>query len=103
MIVREELPVRHFVAGIWQPLVIVLLISLFAHWWLAPLKLDWLANVNGTALALIGSVIGIFLGFRNNQAYGRYWEARTHWGALVNASRSLARPMVPGRPSFQPT
>jgi putative membrane protein len=31
------------------------------------------------------------LAFRSNQAYDRWWEARTIWGAIVNDSRSLAR------------
>lgn len=42
-------------------------------------------------LALYGSAIGIIVGFRNNSAYSRWWEARTLWGQIVNESRSLAR------------
>jgi putative membrane protein len=40
---------------------------------------------------LYGSAIGIIASFRNQSAYGRWWEARTLWGAIVNNSRSLAR------------
>jgi putative membrane protein len=40
---------------------------------------------------LIGVALGIFLGFRNNTAYDRYWEGRKLWGNLVNTSRSYAR------------
>lgn len=39
----------------------------------------------------LGVAISIFLGFRNNTAYTRFWEARTLWGAHINASRSFAR------------
>lgn len=42
-------------------------------------------------LSLFGTAIGVILGFRNNTAYQRWWEARTLWGAIVNSSRSLAR------------
>jgi ion channel-forming bestrophin family protein len=42
-------------------------------------------------LALLGSAIALFVSIRNNAAYGRWWEARTLWGAMVNSSRSLAR------------
>jgi putative membrane protein len=35
-------------------------------------------------------VLGWLLVFRTNTAYSRWWEARTLWGALVNASRNLA-------------
>lgn len=41
--------------------------------------------------SLIGLALAIFLGFRNNAAYDRYWEARKLWGELVYRSRSLAR------------
>ncbi|EAR21752.1 bestrophin family protein [Nitrococcus mobilis] len=44
-----------------------------------------------TPFTLIGVALSIFLGFRNNAAYDRFWEGRTLWGALVNTSRSLAR------------
>ncbi|RLB57481.1 MAG: hypothetical protein DRJ42_00095 [Deltaproteobacteria bacterium] len=41
-------------------------------------------------LTVIGAALSIFLGFRTNAAYGRYWEARTLWGRVVNASRHVA-------------
>jgi putative membrane protein len=42
-------------------------------------------------MTLLGSALALFLGFRNNNAYQRWWEARTLWGAMVNASRSFGR------------
>ncbi|SMG61104.1 bestrophin family protein [Paraburkholderia susongensis] len=45
----------------------------------------------GLPLSLLGSVIAIYLSFRNAAAYARWWEARTLWGAMVNHSRSFAR------------
>ncbi len=44
-----------------------------------------------TPFTLIGIALGIFLGFRNNAAYDRFWEGRKLWGALVNTARTLAR------------
>ncbi|MGH1348153.1 MAG: bestrophin family protein [Nannocystales bacterium] len=41
--------------------------------------------------SLIGVALGIFLGFRNNTAYDRFWEGRKLWGRMVNVSRSLTR------------
>lgn len=41
--------------------------------------------------SLIGLPIAIFLGFRNNAAYDRFWEGRKLWGELVHKSRSLSR------------
>lgn len=40
---------------------------------------------------VLGTVISLLLGFRSNQAYDRWWEARIIWGAIVNDSRTLAR------------
>jgi putative membrane protein len=40
---------------------------------------------------LIGLAISVFLGFRTNVAYDRYWEGRKLWGALVNVSRTFTR------------
>jgi putative membrane protein len=34
--------------------------------------------------------MGMLLVFRTNRAYERWWEARIHWGTLVNVSRNLA-------------
>ena len=42
-------------------------------------------------MTLLGSALALFLGFRNNNAYNRWWEARTLWGAMVNVSRSFGR------------
>ncbi|KGF79527.1 bestrophin [Massilia sp. JS1662] len=44
-----------------------------------------------TPFTLMGLPLAIFLGFRNNAAYDRYWEGRKQWGELILRSRSLAR------------
>lgn len=44
--------------------------------------------------AILGTVISLLLGFRSNQAYDRWWEARHVWGAIVNDSRTLARQVL---------
>ncbi|UTW63876.1 hypothetical protein KFE98_06990 [bacterium SCSIO 12741] len=41
--------------------------------------------------AVLGTAISLFLGFRTNSAYERWWEARKIWGAVVNDSRTLVR------------
>jgi len=67
--------------AIWDVMVVVACKVL--HW-------DFLA-LKELPLTLYGSVIGIVVGFRNNSAYDRWWEARKLWGRIVNNSRSLAR------------
>ncbi|MRG47249.1 hypothetical protein GFS24_19160 [Chitinophaga sp. SYP-B3965] len=43
---------------------------------------------------VLGTVLSLLLAFRSNQAYDRWWEARTIWGAIVNDSRSLVRQLT---------
>ena len=40
--------------------------------------------------SLLGIVLGLFLVFRTNSAYDRWWEGRKLWGALVNSTRNMA-------------
>jgi putative membrane protein len=42
----------------------------------------------------LGTVIALVLAFRTNSSYGRWWEARTIWGAIVNDSRTWARQLL---------
>jgi putative membrane protein len=39
---------------------------------------------------LLGIVLGLFLVFRTNTAYDRWWEGRRMWGGLVNSTRNFA-------------
>lgn len=45
-------------------------------------------NVPWTPVALIGTAVAFMVGFQNNAAYDRIWEARKIWGAIVNTSRT---------------
>jgi len=42
-------------------------------------------------VAVLATALSIFLVFRFNEAYDRWWEARKLWGGLVNHSRDFAR------------
>jgi putative membrane protein len=44
--------------------------------------------------AILGSALAIFIAFRNNTAYDRWWEARTLWGSIINASRVFGRLVI---------
>lgn len=45
-------------------------------------------------MTLFGTALALVLGFRDNSAYARWWEARSLWGLMINASRSLARQAI---------
>ncbi len=48
---------------------------------------SWMA-VPWLPLSVIGTAVAFYVGFKNNQAYDRLWEARKIWGAIVNSSRA---------------
>jgi len=54
-------------------------------------KPEYRFSLTPTPFTLIGLALSIFLGFRNNTSYDRYWEGRRLWGSLVNTSRTLGR------------
>lgn len=39
-------------------------------------------------VSVIGTAVAFYVGFKNNQAYDRMWEARKVWGGIVNDSRA---------------
>jgi putative membrane protein len=41
--------------------------------------------------AVLGSLLGFLIVFRMNASNNRYWEGRTLWGQIINASRNLVR------------
>lgn len=52
------------------------------------LHIKWL-QVPLTPVGLIGTAVAFMVGFQNNAAYDRIWEARKIWGGIVNTSRSF--------------
>lgn len=73
-------------------LLFVLVVSGILTVWQELLQLN--APVTLQALSLLGVALGIFLGFRNNAAYDRFWEGRKLWGRLVNVSRAFSRNLI---------
>ncbi len=53
-------------------------------------------------LTIFGTGLALLLGFRVNSAYARWWEGRIVWGAMTNASRSLARAVGAALPDHAP-
>jgi putative membrane protein len=78
------------VPRIFPQVMIVALLSA-AIVWLHHAHPQAVPDYNGAPFALLGIALSVFLGFRNNACYDHWWEARRHWGALIVASRNLAR------------
>lgn len=50
-----------------------------------------LEKIDAGAYTALGSLLGFLIVFRTNSSSNRYWEGRSHWGMMINSSRSLAR------------
>lgn len=73
---------------IWPRILVVVLFSVLVT------LISYLFPNNALSLtkdpfSYVGLAIAIFLGFRNNAAYDRYWEGRKLWGRMVNVCRSF--------------
>ena len=54
-------------------------------------RLGFFPAIDGFGFTSFGIALSLFLGFRNNAAYERWWEARKLWGGLLADARSIAR------------
>jgi putative membrane protein len=66
-----------------------MLVSIWAVILYKGFKFEWMA-IPFLPVGTIGTAVAFFVGFKNNQAYDRLWEARRIWGGITNTSRSLA-------------
>lgn len=98
MIVRERkgwwASIFSLQGGVWKSIqkrvILTFLLSVFVT--VVHEQYGWLhTNLTTTPFALVGLALSIFLGFRNNTSYDRFWEGRKLWGRLVNVSRTFAR------------
>jgi len=71
----------------YETFLFIAIISVFVGFYYF-LDLEWL-KIPWTPLALIGTAVAFVIGFQNNSAYGRIWEARKIWGGIVNTSRTF--------------
>lgn len=93
MLLKGNIKIGQVISGTWKNLFFSILTCTFAY----SLNELWLSRYfefPSFVPALIGTALAFFIGFNNNQAYSRWWEARTIWGSLVNNSRSWARQVL---------
>jgi putative membrane protein len=54
----------------------------------------WKIPLTAAPFSLMGVALAIFLGFRINASYDRYWEARKQWGLVLIECRNLSRKVL---------
>lgn len=90
MIQRNGTTFWRFFRSTWKSLFFLFLVALLAE--AVYMRID--EQIIPLQLGQVGlflTAMSIFLVFRVNEAYERWWEARKLWGQLVNTSRSFAR------------
>ncbi len=86
MIVKKNINLRDIIGFswihmIWLPVWAALIALLYEFFHFEWMKIPWLP------LSIVGTAVAFYIGFKNNSAYDRLWEARKIWGAIVNSSR----------------
>jgi putative membrane protein len=75
---------------LWKEIVFTALYSGLIYYLYEHHELTFLSSFGFLPVGFFGTVLSVFLAFRNNSAYDRWWEARRLWGEMVNSSRSFA-------------
>ncbi|WP_374951308.1 bestrophin family protein [Mucilaginibacter sp.] len=93
MLLKENIPAKYIFGKIRKDVIMVAVYSI--------LIAIMYNNFHFTRISIpiavptiLGTVISLLLAFKSNQAYDRWWEARTLWGGIVNDTRTLTRQLM---------
>lgn len=93
MIIRDHLPLPRVWPHVSWRLGLLLLFDFTIAVLYTKAGFQWL-SLSDLPLSMIGGALSVFLAFRNNSAYDRWWEARCLWGSLVNTARTFSRQVL---------
>lgn len=89
MYVRRQIRFRHLFHDSWRHIVLVAAWSLIVVYFHEIRGLTMI-SVPIVPVSTLGIAVSLYLGFKSTSAYGRWWEARKIWGAIINESRIWA-------------
>lgn len=93
MLIGQNIRLSRVLIETWK-VDIIMIISCTAVYFIREYLIAYHFQISPIIPTVLGTAIAFFIGFNNNQAYDRWWEARKIWGALVNDSRSFARNLI---------
>ncbi|MFK7949716.1 MAG: bestrophin family protein [Saprospiraceae bacterium] len=76
-------------AILWREVIFVFIVASGTYLMYYYFELKALGLKGAIPLGILGTAVSLFLSFRNNAAYDRWWEARKIWGGIVNTSRTF--------------
>ncbi|MCP4522144.1 MAG: hypothetical protein GY827_10710 [Cytophagales bacterium] len=86
MIIRKNISFARIFKWSWHHLTWIILgttiIAILYKYKIITFQIPWLP------ISIIGTAVAFYVGFKNNSAYSRMWEARKIWGAIINSSRA---------------
>ena len=93
MLIVQNIRLSRVLLDTWK-VDVIMIISCTAAYFVREYLIAYHFQISTIIPTVLGTAIAFFIGFNNNQAYDRWWEARKIWGAIVNDSRSLARNLI---------
>jgi len=89
MYVRESLRWNVVWHLTWRSLVLFTIYNTLVCFLYGPLNVH-LLDIPWQPVALLGTAVAFYIGFKSNGSYDRFWEGRQLWGSIVNTSRVWA-------------
>jgi putative membrane protein len=93
MLIVQNIRLSRVLIDTWK-VDLIMIVSCTAAYFVREYLIAYHFQISAIIPTVLGTAIAFFVGFNNNQAYDRWWEARKIWGAIVNDSRSFARNMI---------
>ncbi|PWL32924.1 MAG: hypothetical protein DCO96_00815 [Fluviicola sp. XM-24bin1] len=88
MYTQRRFPMRAVIIWTRRELIFFVCLSALVTVLYEILDIKWL-QLPFTPVGVVGTAVAFLIGFQNNAAYDRIWEARKIWGGIVNVSRSF--------------
>ncbi len=95
MYVKRKISPKIVLSFAWKHLVFFFIyggIAVFIYHWLDHQGLN--IAIPFLPVSTIGIAVAFYVGFKNNQSYDRFWEARKIWGGIVNYSRTWGNQVI---------
>ncbi len=89
MIVTRKISLGKLLAFTWPRLLVLIAFTALACLVMEQLPRELLQALSYAA-GFLGTALAFLIGFRNNSAYGRWWEGHRVWSQLKKDSRSFA-------------
>ncbi len=93
MLIAQNIRLRRILINTWQ-VDLIMIASCTVAYLVREYLIAHHFQISSIIPTVLGTAIAFFIGFNNNQAYDRWWEARKIWGSIVNDSRSLTRTLL---------